>query len=30
MTWVVGIRGHGCVALGGDPGGIVTLDVLHG
>jgi hypothetical protein len=30
MTWVVGIRGPGCVALGGDPGGIVTLDVLHG
>jgi hypothetical protein len=30
MTWVVGIRGPGCVALGADPGGIVTLDVLHG
>jgi len=30
MTWIVGLRGPGCVTLGADPGGIVTLDVLHG
>lgn len=30
MTWIVGFRGSGCVSLGADPGGIVTLDVLHG
>jgi len=30
VTWIIGIRGPGCVALGGDPGGVVTLDVLHG
>ncbi|HEU0236919.1 MAG TPA: hypothetical protein VFR14_10820 [Candidatus Limnocylindrales bacterium] len=30
MTWIVGVRGPGCVSLGADPGGIVTLDVLHG
>jgi len=30
MTWIVGFRGAGCVSLGADPGGIVTLDVLHG
>jgi hypothetical protein len=30
MTWIVGFRGPGCVSLGADPGGIVTLDILHG
>lgn len=30
MTWIVGVRGSGCVSLGADPGGIITLDVLRG
>lgn len=30
MTWIVGLRGGGCVMLGGDPGeGIVTVDFVH-
>jgi len=30
MTWIVGIRGPGCVVLGGDAAGVVTVDIRHG
>jgi hypothetical protein len=31
MTWIVGIRGRGCVTLGGDPAaGLVVIDIAHG
>jgi hypothetical protein len=31
MTWIVGIRGRGCVTLGGDAAaGLVVIDIGHG
>lgn len=31
MTWIVGVRGRGCVTLGGDPAaGLVVIDIGHG